>query len=144
MKSKVNVVHMYRTIVRGDIFDADIPEVVIGSEQAGRRPVVIIQADWLNRTSSNVKFAVITSKLKRLELPTHYLIPDIRGLPKQSMVLGEHTGTMDKSRLLGYRCTLGNEIMRQVDKAVRASIKDKKPKRSKRYQKYKKKKPKRY
>lgn len=127
---------MNREIMRGDIYDADIPKEVIGSEQAGRRPVVIIQADWLNRTSSNVKFAVITSKLKRQDLPTHFLIPNVKGLPKQSMVLGEHTGTMDKSRLLRYRCTLGAEIMNFIDRAIRASIKGRKAKWGKRNHKY--------
>ena len=127
---------MIREIKRGDIYDAEIPEEVIGSEQAGKRPVVVIQADWLNRTSTNVKFAVITSQIKRLDLPTHFLLPKLRGLDKTSMVLGEHTGTMDKSRLIKYRCTLSRKLMRCVDKAVRHSIRDRKPKRGKRNNRY--------
>ena len=128
-----------RRIRRGDIYDAEIPEEVMGSEQAGKRPVVIIQADWLNRTSTNVKVAVITSQTKRLDLPTHYLLPKLRGLDKRSMVLGEHTGTIDKGRLLKYRCTLSRKVMKYVDRAVRASIKDSKSKRKKRKHKVKKK-----
>lgn len=123
---------LIREIRRGDIYDAAIPEEVVGSEQAGKRPVVIIQADWLNRTSTNVKFAVITSRIKRLDLPTHYLLPNLRGLDKTSMVLGEHTGTMDKSRLQKYRCTLNPKTMKLVDRAVRNSIRDRRPKRGRR------------
>ena len=124
---------------RGEIYYADIPEEVIGSEQAGVRPIVIIQAEWLNRTSTNVKFAVITSKLKRLDLPTHYLLPKLSGLEKRSMVLGEYTNTMDKSRLIKYCCRLSEKVMKYVDRAVRASIKDSKSKRKKRKHKVKKK-----
>ena len=125
-----------RRIRRGDIYDAEIPEEVMGSEQAGKRPVVIIQADWLNRTSTNVKVAVITSQTKRLDLPTHYLLPKLRGLDKRSMVLGEHTGTIDKGRLLKYRCTLSRKVMKYVDRAIRSSIRDRRPKRGKRKHKY--------
>ena len=124
---------------RGEIYYADLPEELVGSEQAGIRPVVIIQTKRLNDTSTNVIFAIITSKTKRLDLPCHYLLPKMNGLPKRSMVEGEHVHTMDKSRLGEYCCTLSERVMKYVDRAVRAAIKMEKSLRNKRKHRHKKK-----
>ena len=110
-----------RKIRRGDIYTAELPEETIGSVQAGERPVLITQNDWLNDRAPTVLVATITSVIKRLDLKTHVLLPKIAGLPKQSMVMTEQRYTLDKQSLKKYRCTLPDEVMRQVDRAIRYS-----------------------
>ena len=106
---------------RGDIFYADLPEEVVGSMQAGRRPVVITQSNWLNRSSPTVIIACLTSQIKNPDMECHYVLPLLKGLPLQTMVLGEQRFTIDKSLLIEYRCHLGRKLMRKVTKAIRAA-----------------------
>ncbi len=108
-----------RPVLRGDIYFADLPEDEIGSIQAGRRPVLITQANYLNKNSTTVIVAVITSKLKRTTDPVHVVLPMIKGLPKQSMVVAEQRKTISKSQLLEYRGSLDAETMKEVTRALR-------------------------
>jgi len=108
-----------KRIRRGDIYIARIPKDAVGSVQAGVRPVLIIQNDQKNRTSPTVVVLAITSKLKRLDLYEHVLLPKLRGLPQRSMVMAEQQFTLDKSSLLSYRGYLKKHEMIRIDKAVR-------------------------
>lgn len=85
-------------ILRGQMYYANL-DPVIGSEQGGNRPVLIIQNNVGNRHSPTVIVAPITSQLKKRRLPTHIGIPPYFGLPEQSMALLEQIRTIDKSRL---------------------------------------------
>lgn len=108
-------------VKRGDVFYADL-NPVIGSEQAGVRPVVIIQNDMGNKYSPTVIAIAITSKNKPT-LPTHIPISSkYTGLPKDSMILVEQIRTLDKSRLKEKLCTLDDDIMEKVKEAVKVSI----------------------
>lgn len=108
-------------VKRGDVFYADLLQDQIGSVQAGIRPVVIKQGNWLNRTSTTYGVVLITSRLKNTGMATHVLLPKLKGLPKQSMVLGEQQTTVDRKQLVSYRCTLPDETMKQVDRAIRCA-----------------------
>ena len=74
---------------RGQIWYADLPDEEIGSVQSGRRPVLVTQSDRLNRNSTTVVVAIITSRLKRIDDPAHVVLPIMKGLPLQSMVEAE-------------------------------------------------------
>ena len=107
---------------RGDIFYADLSPVV-GSEQGGIRPVLIIQNDTGNRHSPTVIVAAVTSKMNKAKLPTHVEIDARRyGVVKNSVVLLEQIRTIDKQRLKENVCHLDKEIMRKVDEALRVSF----------------------
>ena len=112
-----------RKIKRGDIYMAELPEETIGSVQAGTRPVLITQSNWMNDRAPTVLVATVTSVIKRLDLKTHVLLPKIAGLPKQSMVMTEQRYTLDKRSLKEYRCTLPDAVMKQVDRAIRIAEK---------------------
>ena len=90
---------MDKTIKRGDIYYADLNPVV-GSEQGGTRPVLVISNDIGNKHSPTVIIAAITSRVrKKKKLPTHlYLGANLRGLPANSIILFEQLRTIDKSR----------------------------------------------
>lgn len=109
-------------VKRGDIFYADLSPVV-GSEQGGIRPVLIIQNDTGNRYSPTVICAAITSQINKAKLPTHIEIASIKyPLIKDSVVLLEQLRTIDKKRLkdkIGY---LDSSIMIKVDKALLKSL----------------------
>ena len=91
---------MERTIRRGDIYYADL-NPVIGSEQGGTRPVLIISNDTGNKYSPTVIIAAITSRVHtKAKLPTHTAIKDFEGLSKDSVILLEQIRTIDKKRLL--------------------------------------------
>lgn len=111
----------FRVVRRGDVYDADLPEKLVGSIQAGKRPVVITQSNWLNFTSSTVIVAGMTSQIKNPDMDCHYVLPILKGLSMQTMVLGEQRFTIDKSLLLKFRCHLGNDLMRKVTRAIRAA-----------------------
>lgn len=111
---------MKRQIKRGDVYDAILPKQK-GSIQAGRRPVIVTQTNRLNGTSTNVIVVPITSKIKNPGMDWHYVLPMVKGLSKQSMVLGEHRVTIDMSELVKYRCTLDKDIMKNVTRAIRAA-----------------------
>lgn len=107
---------------RGDIFYADLSPV-IGSEQGGIRPVLIIQNEMGNRHSPTVICAAITSRMNKAKLPTHVEIDARRyGVVKNSVVLLEQIRTIDKQRLKENVCHLDKEIMRKVDEALRVSF----------------------
>lgn len=109
-------------IKRGDIFFADLSPV-IGSEQGGVRPVVIIQNDLGNYHSPTVIVAAITAKMTKCKLPTHVEIPsDSTALDKDSVVLAEQIRTIDKSRLKEKICSLDTTTMSIVDHALKISL----------------------
>ena len=98
-------------IHRGDIYYADL-RPVIGSEQGGIRPVLVIQNDVGNRHSPTVICAAITSKMNKAKLPTHVeLDAEKYDLMKDSVVLLEQLRTIDKQRLKDKVCRLDNEIL---------------------------------
>ncbi len=109
-------------IRRGDIYYADLRPVV-GSEQGGIRPVLIIQNDIGNRHSPTVICAAITSKMNKAKLPTHVELDSKHyDLVKDSVVLLEQLRTIDKVRLKDKVCHLDTEILRKVDKALEISL----------------------
>lgn len=109
-------------IKRGDIYYADLSPVV-GSEQGGVRPVLIVQNDTGNRHSPTVIAAAITSQLGKSRLPTHIpLTADTCGLPKDSIILLEQVRTLDKRRLREHMGRLNDGQMTQVDSAIAVSL----------------------
>ena len=107
---------------RGDIFYADLRPVV-GSEQGGVRPVLIIQNDVGNKYSPTVICAAITSKLNKAKLPTHIeLSSEKYGLVKDSVILLEQLRTIDKQRLKDKVCHLDEEIMKRVNDSLLVSL----------------------
>lgn len=109
-------------IRRGDIYYADLSPV-IGSEQGGIRPVLIIQNDIGNRFSPTVIAAAITSQNSKANLPTHIrLYADNSGLAKDSVVLLEQIRTIDKKRLKEKMGTLSNYDMYKVNEALSISF----------------------
>ena len=113
---------MDTSVRRGDIFYADLSPVV-GSEQGGVRPVLIIQNDMGNRHSPTVIAAAITSQLNKAKLPTHIELLDPHcGLTKDSVVLLEQIRTLYKKRLRERMGRLDEEMMEQVDTAIAVSF----------------------
>ena len=109
-------------IKRGDIYYADL-RPVIGSEQGGVRPVLIIQNDTGNRHSPTVICAAITSRMNKAKLPTHVELDAERyKLVKNSVVLLEQVRTIDKKRLKEKVCHLDDEILKKVDRALSISL----------------------
>jgi mRNA interferase MazF len=109
-------------IRRGDIFYADL-RPVIGSEQGGIRPVLIIQNDTGNKHSPTVICAAITSKMNKAKLPTHVeLDADKYGVVKDSVILLEQVRTIDKSRLKEKVCHLDRDVLKKIDKALIISL----------------------
>ena len=114
---------MTEKIVRkGDIFYADLSPV-IGSEQGGIRPVVILQNDIGNRFSQTTIVAIITSKLSKAKLPTHIDIDSEQyGLNKKSTILVEQIRTIDKRRIKERLGKLNQEDIKKIDKAILISF----------------------
>ena len=109
-------------IKRGDLFYADLSPVV-GSEQGGIRPILIVQNDIGNKYSPTVIAPAITSKLNKAKLPTHIeLDAKMYGLEKDSVVLLEQIRTLDKKRLKDKVCHLDDFIMEQVNEALKISL----------------------
>lgn len=109
-------------IKRGDIFYANLSPV-IGSEQGGNRPVLVIQNDVGNRYSPTVVIAAITSQIAKAKLPTHVeLDAKQSSLEKDSVVLLEQIRTIDKRRLQEKVTHLGDDIMEKVDEAIKISL----------------------
>lgn len=107
---------------RGDIYRADL-DPVVGSEQGGIRPVLIIQNDTGNLHSPTVIVAAITSRCKKARMPVHVLITaEESGLPADSVVLTEQVRTLEKSRLTRYLGHLSQGAMERIDQALRRSI----------------------
>lgn len=110
------------TIRRGDIFYADLSPVV-GSEQGGVRPVLIIQNDMGNKYSPTVICAAITSRMNKAKLPTHIALTAAKcALPKDSVVLLEQIRTIDKQRLREKVCHLDGAIMEAVNQSLCVSL----------------------
>ena len=109
-------------IKRGDIYYADLRPVV-GSEQGGVRPVLIIQNDAGNRHSPTVICAAITSRMNKAKLPTHVELSTREcEISKDSVILLEQIRTIDKQRLKEYVCHIDGGMMRKVDQAIRISL----------------------
>lgn len=107
---------------RGELYYADLSPV-IGSEQGGLRPVLILQNDVGNKYSPTVIVSATTSKLSKAKLPTHIELPVTNcPLPKDSIVLLEQIRTLDKSRLKEKIGVLPQDIMNRVDKALLISL----------------------
>ena len=110
------------TVRRGDIFYADLSPVV-GSEQGGVRPVVIVQNDVGNKHSPTVIAAAITSRTEKNKLPTHIEVTADRfGLQKDSVILLEQVRTIDKKRLKEKMGHLEDETMEKVNSAISLSL----------------------
>ena len=110
------------SIKRGDIYYADLSPVV-GSEQGGMRPVLIVQNDVGNKYSPTVIAAAITSRLGKTRLPTHIdVYADKFGLQKDSVILLEQIRTIDKKRLGEKMGHLDDEMMNAVDEAITVSF----------------------
>lgn len=113
---------MDRIIKRGDIYYANL-NPVIGSEQGGTRPVLIISNDIGNKHSPTVIVAAITSRVQtKAKLPTHTIINDFEGLDKGSIILLEQIRTIDKKRLQEYLGTLDRRFLPAIDKALAISV----------------------
>ncbi|MDW0118064.1 type II toxin-antitoxin system PemK/MazF family toxin [Sporosarcina thermotolerans] len=109
-------------IKRGDVFFADLSPVV-GSEQGGTRPVLVIQNDIGNRFSPTVIVAAITAQIQKAKLPTHVEIKAERyGFERDSVILLEQVRTIDKSRLTDKITHLDEIVMEQVDEALEISF----------------------
>ena len=110
------------TVHRGDIYYADLSPVV-GSEQGGIRPVLIVQNDVGNRFSPTVIAAAITSQKGKTDLPTHIRLQAVgSGLAKDSIVLLEQIRTLDKRRLKERMGRLDEVSMNRVDQALQVSF----------------------
>ena len=113
---------MDNSVKRGDIFYADLSPVV-GSEQGGVRPVLIVQNDTGTRHSPTVIAAAITSQTGKARLPTHISLAALScGLPKDSVILLEQIRTLDKRRLREHMGKLDETMMKQVDGAIAVSF----------------------
>ena len=107
---------------RGDIFYADLSPV-IGSEQGGVRPVLIVQNDVGNKYSPTVICAAITSQINKAKLPTHVEIDTVQStLVRDSVILLEQVRTIDKKRLREKICRLDDQLMGRVDHALSISL----------------------
>lgn len=106
---------------RGDVYYADLSPVV-GSEQGGIRPVLILQNNIGNKYSPTVIVAAITSKIGKSKVPTHVAIGKDRGLTENSVALLEQIRTIDKQRLTDKITHLSDDLMAEVDTAIRISL----------------------
>ncbi len=109
-----------KNIVKGAIFYADL-DPIIGSEQKGIRPVVIIQNEMGNKHSPTVLVAPISTKKDKI-LPTHILVKQFDKIRHDSIVLLEQIRVLDKTRLKGYLGLLDKETMEQVNEAIKISF----------------------
>ena len=109
-------------VKRGDIFYADLSPVV-GSEQGGIRPVLVIQNNIGNKYSPTAIVAAITSQINKAKLPTHVaILADDYGLSKDSVILLEQIRTIDKRRLRERIGRLDEDLMEKVNEALTVSI----------------------
>ena len=110
------------TVKRGEIYYADLSPVV-GSEQGGVRPVLIVQNDVGNRYSPTVIAAAITSRQDKAKLPTHVNVKaKTVPLPKNSVILLEQIRTIDKKRLRERIGRFGEDVMTVIDDAIKVSL----------------------
>ena len=110
------------TVERGDIYYADLSPVV-GSEQGGIRPVLVLQNDIGNKYSPTIIVAAITSQINKSKLPTHLSIrADQFGIAKDSVILLEQLRTIDKKRLRERVCHIDTDNMKKIDYALKISL----------------------
>ncbi|MGI5901778.1 MAG: type II toxin-antitoxin system PemK/MazF family toxin [Desulfitobacteriia bacterium] len=110
------------SIKRGEIFYAELNPVV-GSEQGGTRPVLVVQNDIGNQYSPTTIIAAITSQISKAKLPTHVEVKASRsGLERDSVILTEQIRTIDKSRLKEKVAVLDEKIMSRVNEAIEISL----------------------
>ena len=107
-------------IRRGDVYYADLSPVV-GSEQGGVRPVVVVQNDKGNRYSKTIIVAPISKKMSKPPIPTHVIFSD-DSLSYVSMILCEQLRTIDKKRLGQWICTLDEKTLEKINLAIRVSL----------------------
>lgn len=107
-------------VKRGDVFYANLSPVV-GSEQGGMRPVLVIQNDKGNKYSNTIIIAPISKKMSKPPIPTHVIFSD-ESLDYVSMILCEQLRTIDKQRLGQWICTLAEDTMLKVDQAIKVSL----------------------
>ncbi len=107
-------------VKRGDVFYANLSPV-IGSEQGGIRPVLVIQNDKGNKYSNTIIVAPISKKMSKPPIPTHVIFAD-DALSYVSMILCEQLRTIDKQRLGAWICTLDETTMGKVDTAIKVSL----------------------
>ena len=112
---------MKKEIKKGQIYYADLSPVV-GSEQGGYRPVVVIQNNIGNKYSPTTIVAVITTRATKAKLPTHYWLEEGSGLPKNSMVELEQIRTIDKSRLKEYVGAISYADETNIKKCLKISL----------------------
>ncbi|NLW24892.1 MAG: type II toxin-antitoxin system PemK/MazF family toxin [Clostridia bacterium] len=109
-------------VKRGEIFYAELSPVV-GSEQGGVRPVLIIQNDIGNQYSPTTIVAAITTQISKAKLPTHVeILAEESGLAKDSVVLAEQIRTIDKRRLKEKVSVLNEELMKKINYALEISL----------------------
>lgn len=108
------------TIKRGDVFFADL-DPVVGSEQGGIRPVLVVQNNIGNRYSPTLVVLPL-STAKKNHMPTHINICGSKSLPKDSIVLAEQIRTIDRYRLREYVGSIDKEIMDKINRAMKISI----------------------
>ena len=109
-----------REVKKGEMYYADLSPVV-GSEQVGIRPVIILQNDKGNRYSPTTIIASVTSRRKKKYLPTHIQI-NVPQMKRKSVVMLEQVRTIDKGRLLKYIGKVDDSTMQKIDKAVKISF----------------------
>lgn len=112
---------MRKAIRRGDLFYADLNPVV-GSEQGGIRPVLVVQNNMGNHFSPTIVAVAITSRKAKSSMPTHIPLEDVPGLAPTSLLLLEQLRTIDRKRLRGYIGRISKEKMLEVDVALAISI----------------------
>ena len=112
---------MRKAIRRGDLFYADLNPVV-GSEQGGIRPVLVVQNNVGNHFSPTIVAVAITSRKAKSSMPTHIPLEDVPGLAPTSLLLLEQLRTIDRKRLRGYIGRISKEKMLEVDVALVISI----------------------
>ncbi len=108
-------------IKRGELYYADLSPVV-GSEQGGVRPVLIVQNDVGNKYSPTIIAVAVTSQINKAKLPTHIALDTTCGLPKDSVILAEQVRTLDKRRLKDKIGSLDEKAMERVNNALLVSL----------------------
>jgi mRNA interferase MazF len=110
------------TIIRGDVILCDL-NPVIGSEQSGIRPVVILQSDRANTVSQHTIIAPFTTKIRQALLPSHVLVPQgIGGLSQDSVILCEQIRVIDRSRVIKFIGHLEEQYIQQLAKALKVIL----------------------
>ena len=108
-------------VKRGELYYADLSPVV-GSEQGGVRPVLVVQNDTGNKYSPTIIAAAVTSRIHKAKLPTHIELPHAFGLAKDSVILLEQIRTIDNKRLMSRIGELPPSTMSRVDRAILISL----------------------